>query len=501
MTTEISTRAKSSFLPMPAAPPMPERSDNAMSDWIRDYFFRDQFCYNSVNGWMFFDGKRWTTVDRVQIIEYVSQAISCLNSRAIAGGASSRDLSYIASLATKNKITAITDLCRGRVYREPELFDSSPDLLNAQNGVVDLRTGELLPHSSSFNFTQLAGAAYIANARHADVDSMFEALDTPEVDWLQACLGQGITGHMTPDDKLVIWVGGGSNGKSSIINGVSSAAGDYACNLPEKTLLANPSDHSTELMPLRGARLAFMEELPEGKHLPVKRLKDLTGTPQITAREVNKNNVTWYASHSIFISTNYPPIVDEVDDGTWRRIKMLEFKKRFVKPESVREVNDRVGDPDLRRRLQENSSGQLEAILAWLVAGAIRYYENGRTLPEAPESVAHTTEAWRKDGDKLLAFFEEEIEVDPDSFIAVGDLVSVFNQRMELHGNSEWGETKFNTRFKAHDSLRPYFKEKKRIRSGANGRSLPPFPTVPVSTQQFQCWVGIKFRGGDTPTI
>ena len=62
-------------------------------------------------------------------------------------------------------------------------------------------------------------------------------------------------------------------------DGIMKATGlDYAVMVPDRALLARPSDHPTELMTIRGARLAIMEELPELGHLNVKRLKTVCGT-------------------------------------------------------------------------------------------------------------------------------------------------------------------------------------------------------------------------------
>jgi phage/plasmid-associated DNA primase len=68
--------------------------------------------------------------------------------------------------------------------------------------------------------------------------------------------------------------GQGSNGKTTIVDAIREAVGnDYAVTMPERTLLARQGDHPTDLMTLRGARLALMEEFPELGHLNVKRLK------------------------------------------------------------------------------------------------------------------------------------------------------------------------------------------------------------------------------------
>ena len=111
--------------------------------------------------------------------------------------------------------------------------------------------------------------------------------------------------------------GSGENGKTTIIDAVRGAVGaEYAVPLPDRVLLSRPGDHPTELMTLRDARLAFMEEFPELGHLNVKRLKDLTGTEYITARFCGMDSITWRATHSLFVTTNYLPRVDESDHGT-----------------------------------------------------------------------------------------------------------------------------------------------------------------------------------------
>jgi len=52
----------------------------------------------------------------------------------------------------------------------------------------------------------------------------------------------------------------------------------------QQAIMAQPGDHSTELMTLRGARFALIEETPEARHFNIKRLKDMVGTPYVTAR-------------------------------------------------------------------------------------------------------------------------------------------------------------------------------------------------------------------------
>ena len=77
-----------------------------------------------------------------------------------------------------------------------------------------------------------------------------------------------------------------------------------------------------------------MEEFPELGHLNVKRLKDLHGTGRITARYIGKDSVSWQATHTMFVTTNYLPRVDESDHGTWRRLALVDFSTATGRPTS-----------------------------------------------------------------------------------------------------------------------------------------------------------------------
>lgn len=152
--------------------------------------------------------------------------------------------------------------------------------------------------------------------------------------------------------------------------------------LADRVLLVRPGDHPTELMTLRDARLAIIEEFAELGHLSVKQLKTLMGTEYITARYCGKDNVTWRATHTPFVTTNYLPRVDESDHGTWRRLAMVEFPYRYRKEhEAIEKDGDVRGDDGLRMRVRAGLEGQHKAVLAWLVDGAVRWYRSGQVMP------------------------------------------------------------------------------------------------------------------------
>ena len=61
--------------------------------------------------------------------------------------------------------------------------------------------------------------------------------------------------------------------------------------------------------------MAVLEELPDKGGLPMAKLKSLAGTTAITARAIRKDNVTWVATHTLFVTLNNIPNVADTDHG------------------------------------------------------------------------------------------------------------------------------------------------------------------------------------------
>ena len=222
---------------------------------------------------------------------------------------------------------------------------------------------------------------------------------------------------------------------------------DYAMALPDRVLLSRPGDHPTELMTLRDARLAILEEFPELGHLNVKQLKTLLGTEYIIARYCGKDTVTWRATHTIFVTTNYLPRVDESDHGTWRRLALVEFPYRYRKPhEAIERAGDLRGDAGCATRVRDGHDGQHEAVLAWLVAGAVRWYRGGQAMPEPPEAVRKATAAWRGASDVLLRYVEERLVFDREAHVMGKELYEDFTDWLKAHGHHVWTDQNFSAR-------------------------------------------------------
>jgi putative DNA primase/helicase len=292
-------------------------------------------------------------------------------------------------------------------------------------------------------------------------------------------MGQALTGFTPNDDKNVFNVGVGGNGKSTLLDPIRLCLGDYSAMVPQKLLIADPSAHPTELMTLRGIRLAVLEELPETSKLNTQRLKAISGTETITARGMRQDFVEFPATHALIINTNHTPSVVETDHGTWRRLEMIEFNRAYRGSQIDHTLRERVHRRPVR-----------EAVLAELVANAKAWYEGGQTMPISPSEVDRMTQKWRSEADDILAFVSDRLEPMLDGVVSLEEVRTEFNDWLTNQGGRhEWSPQLFRKRLRANEGLEVPFEEgpKARRYQAVNGPLTRANSPVAV-------WRGVAWR-------
>lgn len=503
-----------------SSPPTPtefdlEQTDAGMAETVAHEVLDGRFKWASGLGWLRWSGNRWQRVDdkvptealRSFIVERMTKAVESKDQK---------EAKRWLKLTGARYMGTILGLAAGvdGVHADATDFDQHPDLLNCPNGVVDLRTGSLLPSDPSLMMTHVTAVPFVHGAVHPDWNAALQAIPPSVHWWYQERCGQGVTGHMPPDDILIVQQGGGDNGKTTITTGIAEALGDYYTLLSDRVLLANPDAHPTELMELRGTRFAMIEETPEARRLNVARLKKTVGTPQITARFIRQDSVTFDVTHTLYLSSNYRPVIEETDHGTWRRLALVRFPYTYrARPEDIKEPTDRLRDPGIRDRIKSGAPGVLEAVLAWLVYGAIRWNARGRVMPPIPDTVLDDTAAWRAESDLLFGYIDERLDFNSDYHVMATELLGDLNDFLKARGHRPWGDKLLAQRFGDHSEAMKNGVEKKRQRKhdGPHGVSIPgTSPTTdftrlsrrptydlwtvrPDPPKQYAAYVGVRF--------
>lgn len=491
-------------------------TDAFMSGRLAREELAGRFIYTAAMGWLKWDGTRWAEVKDEVVHEAARQwtirgylaAVDTFRRAAAVGAVDwpigdDPDIAGWARCQGKTRITGIVGLARGidTVMRDAAEFDTDPALLNTPSGVVDLRTGEAMPHDPARLISKVTAVPYVPGAESEALKAALEALPDDVPDWLQLMLGEAITGNS--GERMVLLTGGGRNGKTLLMGSIFRCLGGYAAKVPNTLLLkARAAGAATpERMTLRGIRLAYMEETPEDGYLDANVVKDLLDAEMIDGRHLYRDSTSWVPTHSIFLNTNHPPTITDTGEGTWRRMARVDFPYRYRKvDEPLERPGDRHGDPRLKEKLGRSVAGQ-SALLAWLVAGAVRYYAAGsiEEAGETPASVVASVRKWRADSDDILRFMESEMEFDPDSWVSGADLYREFARWQKGNGQQVMSAKTFVARLESHTGLPGSFGKTQRSKA-ARGLSRPallvdgmasPLPAKPKG------YAGIRFADLD----
>lgn len=354
----------------------------------------------------------------------------------------------VSKLRTARSLRAILTHIEAFVSVPASGFDADPTLVCTPTGVVDLRTGELRPHAASYRMMQCTAAPYVPGATHEAWTRALQALDAPERAWLQRWIGCGLTGYQ-PDDNgaaTPILTGGGSNGKSVIMTGVARAFGGYA-HMGAHALLT--PDGGKDLLraaaSLRGVRLCYVEELPDGV-LNGNAVKQLSSTPTVKGEFKFRDEFEFTATHSLMVSANVMPRLDEGTDAVVRRLAVLPFRYRYV-PNPTRR-GDKLADTGLLRALETREAQA--AILAWAVDGARAYFAAGQHVLPASEGMQGAKDAWLGNIDTLAGFFTDMLVADEDAMVPWTHLYAAFADWQRENGGKVWNKATFKNRVVSH---------------------------------------------------
>lgn len=478
-------------------------SDSYLAETVAEEVLEGEFVWSAGLGWMEWTGNRWKSCPDESLIESVRKWAVVKFADAIKTGSdgTNRTRSEVIdgwrSVLSRGRLTAITSLTRGIVKRDTEDFDAHSHLINTPSGVVNLETGEISEPDPDLLMTKITRGAYRPGFRHADWDQALLAIPEELRNWFQSRVGQSITGKPTPDGVLVVLQGSGENGKSAVsTDALVPALGDYAGMASAKLLSASKgNEHSTEIADLRGQRLMIAEELTEGRSLNVVVLKRIMDVGRIKARFIRKDNIEFDASHSLFLTTNYIPVINETDHGTWRRLALMRFPYRFRKRgEELEHENDRRGDERLKDRIRDSKSGQHDAIVTWAIEGSLAYHQDPSSFRK-PSRVLSDTDTWRATADRILGFWREVITPDPESHMWVNDLLEVFNNWISENGHTEWSKETFTPRFEQHSETAKHGTHKRKIRADQKGvGSLARPPKTGSVPARYDAWMKVRLR-------
>jgi putative DNA primase/helicase len=353
---------------------------------------------HSMRSWFVWDGVRFRRDDDGEVVRLAKDTVRAMARVAADEEDETRRKALLAHVARSEgaaRLAAMIELAQSEepVVAAADEFDAHPYLLNVRNGIIQLRTGDLLEHDRRWLQSKLAPVEYDPAASAPNWARFLERVMPDEEDrlYLQRAVGYSLTGDVS-EHVLFLLYGTGANGKSTFLETVKAALGDYAHSASADLILAKrPGTIPLEAAGLRGARLVAASETEDGQRLAEAAVKQLTGGDTITARKLYGDYFSFAPTHKLWLGTNHKPTVFGTDEAIWRRIVLIPFTVTIPKAERDRDLNER-----LRR--------ELPGILNWAVEGCLEWQRYG--LGQS-SNIRHASATYREDSDVFGDFLEE----------------------------------------------------------------------------------------------
>src|SRR5215218_2400826 len=394
-----------------------------------------RYCY-AWSRWMVWTGTRWERDEAGRAHRLAKEAVRGIYQEA--AGAEDEDrrkalAKHAARSEAEVKIRAMLELAKSEVPASPDEFDSAPWLLNAPNGTLDLRTGELREHCREDLLTKMAGADYNPTATAPMWATTLErALPSQELRrFFKKLAGYAFSGDVS-EHILAVLYGTGANGKSTILNALLAAAGDYGMQAAPDLLVAKKGSHPTEVADLFGMRLVASIEVEDGHRLAESLVKQLTGGDKVRARRMRQDFWQFDPTHKVFMAVNHKPEVRGTDTAIWRRLRLIPFEQTIPPTEQD-------------KKLPQKLEAELPGILRWALEGCLEWQHEGL---QAPEEVRKATGAYRSEMDVIGAFLQDECEIGRECREPFTTLYKRYEEWCEDGGERAETRRKFNARLK-----------------------------------------------------
>jgi len=285
-------------------------------------------------------------------------------------------------------------------------LDTTLEYFNCGNGTLDLKERKVLPHSAAHMLSKMAGADFVKGAKCERWERFIDEImmgDKETARYLQKLFGYCLTGNPKEEKLFILYGASTRNGKSTLLDTISTVMGDYARAMLPESLAEPRSPDGDRASPgwaeMRGVRMCAISEPSQSLHFNASKVKSVVGRNFIKARFLYANPFQFLPQFSIVIDTNHLPTISDPSVFKSGRVVIIPFLRHFTEEER---------DPNLKEELlaPEARSG----ILSWLLEGLRLYNEEG-LIP--PETIKAEIDRYAYESDKVAQFIDDCIESTP----------------------------------------------------------------------------------------
>jgi P4 family phage/plasmid primase-like protien len=349
-------------------------------------------------------------------------------------------------------------------------LNQNPYIIGFDNGIYDLKLGklregepdDLVSKTLGYNFVELSENDETVK----EIESFYEKIQPdPAVNLLLKCYTASMFEGGNKDQKMVLLIGVGSNGKGTYIDLVNGTLGDRSVGGYYDTISptvftqkrTGSSNATPELADKYDIRSLGFQEIDSDDQFHLGLMKSMTGQDKIPARPLYGQPFTYVPLFKLFAAMNTEPVINSDDNGTWRRILKIDFPTVFKS--EPKKPNERRGDPDIREKIQGWNAAH-----SWLLLK--KYYpiykKNGGLEKLIPDSVRMSTDKYKSESNIFIEFVNDGITCKEGSKLEKSLAWTMFK---------DWYSACYNTKNEAsHKKLMQYFQKNGfKVDKGVNG--------------------------------
>jgi len=410
-------------------------------DWdyamVLYHLFKDKYVCSSITNkkWFVFNKHRWEKDEgqrlRMAISKDLFELYSAKQSEYL-----SESQHYEPSDENhekfQRKIKKIAEICiklkktndKNNIMREAmEIFfdkdfakniDSNPYLMCFTNGVFDFKTKQFRDGYPQDYITKTTGISYTQFDSVNDVEIANEIIEFMKQLFPQQDLCKYMWDHLASvligvkkEHAFNIYRGSGSNGKSILTDLMSQCLGDYKGTVPITLVTDKRSSiggATPEVMQLKGVRYAVMQEPSKDAIINEGIMKELTGGDPLLGRALYCDSEIFIPQFSFIVFTNALFEIKSNDDGTWRRMKLVDFLAKFIS-EGETHTDDTIYVFPKDKSLKEKLPKWAPVFIAMLIKRACETEGEVKDCQEVVEA----SNKYRQSQDAISGFIIDKI--------------------------------------------------------------------------------------------
>ena len=378
-----------------------------MADWC---FEQKNMCFNDSTSYLY-DGKKWSWFSKTAFSSFIMDQNPILQ---------------------PSHMDFFIKMIKASCFEKKFNFEPTDGFINANNGIVDIKNDQLIPHSHKYLFKYCTAIDYDPEAKCPAWDKFLAEVFQNNIelyDLAQRLFGYILLGGRPFLHRAFCLIGDGRNGKSTFLDVLRAIIGSESYS----TVSLAKLNREFSIINLDGVLANIVEETPTDE-INSEIFKTLVGGGELQGAHKGYDEYKFRCNARFVFACNHMPNFRDKSQGLEDRLVFLPFERYFAEHER---------DTSIEEKLKAEYSG----ILNWAIRGA-KWINASRCLPDY-EVTKISKELYKIETDPLYCWFKEEIEVTSVAGeTTINEIYEHYEKSLKKSGHFPLSKSKFAVAFR-----------------------------------------------------